>query len=93
MPSNDVFAQKFRQLLAGIPEGTGLPQWQHMYRQAIIEMGLAIGEKFKDQAASASGIGPGHQIEDVAAGGHHGPGPHIELRLAEFALEIGYRFR
>ena len=93
MSSNDVFAQEFRRLIAGIPQGTSLAQWQHMYRQAIVDMGLAIGENFRDEAASASGVGHGSPIEYAAAGGHHGPGPHLVLQLAEFALSIGYRYR
>jgi hypothetical protein len=101
MSSHDVFAQGFRQLLAGIPQGTSLAQWQHMYRQAVIEMGLTIGEKFKEEAARVSGIGRqdnarvahGNPIEDAEAGGHHGPGPHLVVHLLEFALGIGFRFR
>lgn len=88
MSSNDVFAQEFRQMLAGIPEGTSLQQWQHMYRQAIIEMGLTIGERFKEQAARGSGFHPANPIEDKESGGHHPPGPRMPWLIAEFALRI-----
>ncbi len=90
MSKNDAFVKKFRRLLAEIDGDTSLAQWQHMYRQAIIEMGLTIGDKFKAQAAR---VGHGNPIEDAEAGGHHGPGPHLVLQLAEYALGIGYRFR
>jgi hypothetical protein len=90
MSKKDVFAQEFRHLLAGIPKKTSLAQWQHMYRQAIIEMGLAIGERFKDEAAR---VERGNPIEDAASGGYHGPGPRYVLHLADYALSIGERFR
>src|SRR5271165_3660850 len=68
MTTHDAFAEKFRKLIREIPDDTTLPQWQFVYRQAIVVMGLHILERFQRDAV---GSGP---METRSAGGGHGPG-------------------
>jgi hypothetical protein len=50
MASRNDFADKFRQLLKGVPDDYTLEQWQHTYRQTIFLMGMQILERFEDEA-------------------------------------------
>jgi len=85
-PRND-FADKFRQLLKGVPDDYTLEQWQHAYRQVIFLMGMRILERFESDAIAQNERRPfwgraGAANPDVAPGGvviqfiaSHGGGP------------------
>jgi|SRR5277367_2493807 len=68
MSAQDVFAEKFRNLLREIPNDCTLPQWQFIYRQAIFNMGMQILERFSYDA-----YGP-NPLETDSAGGRPVPG-------------------
>jgi hypothetical protein len=70
--TRNLFAEKFSQLLAEIPDGYTLPQWQFSYRQVIFSMGMKILERFPEEAVGEGGrAGSGSQpeVRSLAIGG------------------------
>lgn len=73
MASRNGFGEKFHALLQEIPADYSLQEWQHMYSQALLGMGLTILEKF-----------PGEII-----GGSPGPNPHSPTKTPPPAWAAG----
>ncbi len=73
MTKSTSFADSFPQLLQALPADLTLAQWQYLYRQVIVSMGLKILDLFEQDALGANPFDP------TARGGSTGgpqPGPH-----------------
>jgi hypothetical protein len=73
MAKSTSFADSFPQLLQAIPANLTLAQWQYLYRQVIVSMGLKILDLFEQDALGANPFDP------TARGGSTGgpqPGAH-----------------
>jgi hypothetical protein len=88
-------AETFSRLLREIPAGTSLPEWQHLYRQAIFSMGLQILELFPKDAVGPDPSAPGSSGGVAPPPGNtnpviygQGPGTHPNsiTELAQFVL-------
>jgi hypothetical protein len=94
MSAHDTFAENFRRLLREIPEGTSLPEWQHLYRQVIFSMGMQILELFPEDAVgpdpsargSSAGAAPPKNTNPVIYGQGPGTHPNCVTQLAAFVL-------
>jgi len=96
MSAHDTFTESFRRLLREIPEGTSLPEWQHLYRQAIFSMGMQILELFPEDAVgpdpsvpgSSGGVAPPPPGSSNPVIYGQGPGthPNCVTELAAFVL-------
>jgi hypothetical protein len=72
MSTSNQFSEKFRSLLAEIPEGYSLEQWQYLYKDVIFSMGVRILERFTHQAIAPDPFGDATTAGDPP--GSHGPG-------------------
>jgi len=68
MATRDAFAGKFRQMLDEIPDDYTLPQWQFIYQQAIISMGLRILGKFEQKAIGPDPFETHHRVSARSTG-------------------------
>jgi hypothetical protein len=98
------FADSFPRLLQEMPDNLTLPQWQYLYREVILLMGMRILELFPEDALGANPftVAPPppppppsppptttvHPVTTRPAGGSHGPGYEPSIAVAVAALGL-----